>query len=369
MSKITPRLQRAQLLRLAFALFAFGVLATACSTSEPQAAESTTMTTEAQPRQAAEPTTTSTTSSTTTTTTEPPPPPEVVVHVLGSIRSVPSPAGSTAENPVDDGTTTEAQGEDESEQADDGAEPSAPVLDTDDATIATLGCTQSTGCEPTDLAALAANQFEAINLASVAAAVDGPTVLDEFAGALIASGVSTIGYGSNLQEAIQPIIVGIDRPVALFGLSLADDLVSESIATETTPGILAGDEALPPLIEQIMATREAGNRAVVFIDWGRVEDRAPTEDELADIQFLVDLGVEVVVGHGSDFLQRFERIQASSVAFNLGNAFVSTAEELRTDTALLQLRFGDASATACLIPAVGGETGVSMDDPVTTDCS
>ena len=128
---------------------------------------------------------------TTTTTSTPitPVPPLVAdVALIGSIRTVPD-GSTTEENLRSTGAT--------------------------DAVIASLACTRSTGCEPTDLATWAANEVDVLNLATSRAALDGATLLSDYADVLLASGVATVpsgprtscaasGLGSNVSKWLGP---------------------------------------------------------------------------------------------------------------------------------------------------------------------
>ena len=325
------------------ALLVGAVLVTACSTATPVAEPSTTS---ADARDVAEPGSSvaaTTTTSTTTTTSEPPIAPAAIVHVLGSIRSTPVNRDVSADL--------------------------APVLLDDDSTIASLGCAPSTGCETSDLASWSANELNALNLATLAATTDGLQALDGAAEALALSGTATFGYGATIDEAATPAIVGSDdRPVALFGYSAASGLADGMAATETGRGILAGPDAVAVLSERILESKAAGEFVVLFIDWALVESRAPTEAELATIETFTALEVDVIVGHGSDFLQRFEQVDQTSVVYNLGNAATTTDVALRRDTALLRLTVDELGSRTCLIPGEGGPDGVAMDDPTTFDC-
>lgn len=327
-----------------------GAAATGCAQNDPPPIAQPVTTTQP-PREVAEPETTTTTTAT-TTTVEPSTPSTISVSVLGSIRSLPT------DDPENSAGSAAAD-----------ADAARSTRDTNDATIASLGCTESSGCEATDLAAWAANNIDAVNLATSAAAADGADVLDEYSAALIASGVSTIGYGPTLPEALIPAIVGgADRPVAIYGISLDENLSPDLVASDIGPGVAAGEEALDLLLEQIARSQDADQHVVVMMDFGRLEDRAPAPLELEQVQVVVDAGVDAIVGHGSDFLQRFERIDQTAVAFSLGNAVTDTDVELRRDTAIFRLNFEEGRPIACLLPASGGASGVTLDDPTTPDC-
>ena len=271
------------------------------------------------------------------------PAPAVIIDALGSIRTVPS--------------------------AGDGTETAQRTVPGANAVVTTLGCTTSTGCEPADLAAWAENQIDVVNLATAAAGVDGVDILSDHATALLAAGVSSVGYGETLNSALEPTILGsADRPVAIYGISLAPDIPLELIATNATPGIAAGTDAADFLVERVADSLAAGQNTIVMVDWGQIDDRAPTEAELAQLDPFIRVGADAIVGHGSDFLQRFERIERTAIAFNLGNALTRNDEPLRRDTAVFRIQLEDTGDEACLLPATGTEDSVSLDGPETPDC-
>ena len=208
-----------------------------------------------------------------------------------------------------------------------------------------------------------------LNLATGRAALDGATVLNEYTGALLASGIATVGFGANLNEALAPAIVGSsESAIAIYGISLADDLTPSLIATNTSPGIAGGLDAIDLLVDEVEASIEAGRTVVIVADFDQADDRSPSTSALDNVQTLADAGADVIVGHGSDFLQRFERLDQTTVVFNLGNAVVETDEALRRDTAILRFSVAEDTTTTCLVPATGGPDGLSIDDPSSQDC-
>lgn len=349
MPRRTPRLRRVSAVCAALGLFV-----ASCSSGTEVAEPVTTTET---PRQvapeettttAADPTTTTSTTTSTTTTTAPPAPP-LIIETLGSIRSLPDAASATAEDTGEQRTSEQRVGT--------------------DAVIITLGCTTSSGCEPADLAAWAAAQVDVVNLATSAATVDGVDVLDAHFQTLALAGVDSLGYGETLNAALEPTILrSTDRPVAVYSISLDADVDPDVIATSETPGIAAGPDAFDFLVERIADSRAAGQRTMIMVDWGQIDDRAPSEDEIELIEPLIAVGADAVIGHGSDFLQRFERIDQTAVAFNLGNAVTTNDDPLRRDTAVFRFEDEEAGNFTCLLPAAGGALGPVVDSAGAQSC-
>jgi hypothetical protein len=268
-----------------------------------------------------------------------PSPREPIIHVIGSVRSSPD-------------AVTDWQ-------------LSVPLIVDDIATVATLGCAPSTGCAPNAVAAWATGQLQLMNVATRAAAVDGPDALADQVLALENAGVLTIGYGQTIESAVAPVIVRADDfIIALYAISLADD--PSALATATTAGI-AGPTALDALREAVVASRDNGHGVVVLVDWDRPDSRAPDDEELADVDQLVNIGPDAIVGHGSNFLQRFDQIGKTVVVYSLGNAITTDDNPLFSDTAVLRLEF-DTPGRSCLIPATASGAGPELDDPRVIRC-
>ena len=242
--------------------------------------------------------------------------------------------------------------------------PNADVVNSDLATIASLGCAAST-CPPTEIGEWASGQLQIMNVATLRAAIEGPESLEAQVDALEAAGVATLGFGGDLATSVEPVLVGsAEAMVAIHAISLAPD--TQSLATETTAGV-AGPAAIDLLRESVIRNRNDGRGVVVLVDWGNLEGRAPNAQQLDDVDRIINAGADAIVGHGSDFLQRFDLVGQTAVAFSLGNSSTNSPDPLRSDTALLRLEF-DTPGRSCLLPATAGPNGPSLDDPALTTC-
>ena len=264
---------------------------------------------------------------------------ESVIHVLGSIRSIPG----TVE-PWDQGV---------------------PVLGADLATVASLSCTTADSCAPAAVAAWAGAPLELVNVATANGALDLATIT-EVNEALAVTGVRTVGFGSTAEQATAPVIVqNDDLAIAFHAISISAE--AEIVATETSPGI-AGPAQFGRLLERVAESRSMGYGVVVLVDWGSLDVRAPTDLEITAVEQLVEAGADAVVGHGSDFLQRFDQVGSAAVVYGLGNAVTENPDPLRNDSATLRLEFG-RPGRSCLIPTTATALGPTQDDPSVADCS
>lgn len=262
-----------------------------------------------------------------------------ILHVLGSIRSI---TDSSAEWQSD-----------------------VPVVGNDLVTVASLGCDPTTeGCGAEAVIEWSSGGVDLLNVATAEAATVGED-LRRFVLDVTTSGLNVLGYGPNEASAVNGLTAGSgDSMISLHAISLrADDAAS---AGEVTAGI-AGPASFDALLEEVAMRHEDGLGVVVVVDAGSLDDRSPTTEQIDGIQQLIDAGADAVIGHGSDFIQRFDRVGQSTVAYSLGNAVIDTAEALRADSALLRLEFG-TPGQACLLPTTATAVGPLLDDLSVQSC-
>lgn len=264
-----------------------------------------------------------------------------LLHVLGSIRSLPE-------------TSSDWQAD------------VAVVID-DVATVASLGCNPTDAdCNPSDLLAWSIGGVDLINLATANAGLAGPD-LEDVVLDIRSAGVQVVGYGEDLTTAIAGVTVETNNlTVAIYSISLT--AAEETWATENSSGI-AGANAFDALLQEVVDQRAEGIAVVVLVDSGSIDDRAPTEQQVADLQRLVEVDVDAIIGHGSDFIQRYDRVANSTISYSLGNAVTATEDPLRADSAVLRLEFAaQGQGQACLLPATSGPNGPALDDQTITTC-
>ena len=262
-----------------------------------------------------------------------------LLHVLGSVRSI----------ELEDSRFSDA----------------SPIFSSDLATIGSLGCSATT-CTPAALTSWAEGQLDVVSVATLRAAIEGPDALRTQVVALESAGITVVGFGDDIEEAGAPAIVGPpEQQIAIYAISLAPD--TQSLATEDRAGV-AGPASLDRLRAAVISSRNDGLGVVVLVDWGNLENRAPTDQQIDDVNRIVDAGADAIVGHGVDFLQRFDLVSQTAVAYSLGSSSIATDDPLRADTAILRLEF-TTPGRSCLLPAAASPSGPVLDDPALISCS
>lgn len=261
-----------------------------------------------------------------------------VVHVLGSVRSTPTDAQAWQVN--------------------------IPIVESDLATIASVNCNLVDDCDIEAIADWAEGRVDVINLAT-SANVLSVDELAEFTDLLEARGVAVVGFGTDRNSAERPFVfVNGDLTISIHSVSL--EAVPDVQATEDAAGI-AGPQSFDAVVEAVMASRDAEQGVVVIVDSGRLEQRAPSPTQTSIVEQLIDAGANAVIGHGPDFLQRFDQIGGGVAAYGLGNSVSASADPLRRDTSILRLEFA-RPGRSCLLPATASGAGPALDDLSVLSC-
>ena len=177
-------------------------------------------------------------------------------------------------------------------------------------------------------------------------------LLDTF-DTLEAAGISYVGAGRNLEEAMKPVYIELDgKIVAFVAASRAEKYKMTPQATEDAPGILrCYDTAL--FLETIAEARENADFVLAYVHWGTEYSYDLEEVQLTTGKEYLDAGADVVIGAHSHCLQGMEYYEGKPIIYSLGNYWFN---EKTLDTMLLDLHFyGDDEETHLdvqVIPAV-----------------
>lgn len=242
------------------------------------------------------------------------------------------------------------------------------ILADDDVTVGVLDCPPGTpGCELDLLDGLAGSGIDVISLATLRADRTAPPNLEAAAARLLAGSIEPIGYGPNIAGAVAPAIFeGEGSTVAVHAIAFHTELAVG--ATDTSAGI-AGPDAFAALLEAITVSDADKHRVVVAVDWGAEDSRAPAPAQVAIAEQLIDAGADAIIGNGSAFLQRLERIESIPVVYSLGDATTTALTQVERDTAVFRIEFGSLLFNTCLFPATAGLNGPVLDNPTERRCS
>lgn len=161
------------------------------------------------------------------------------------------------------------------------------------------------------------------------------SLLDTFS-TLESAGISYMGAGRNLQEAMTPVYIELDgKTVAFVAASRAEKNKMTPQATEDAPGILrCYDTAL--FLETIATARQNADFVIAYVHWGTEYSYELEEVQLTTGKEYLDAGADVIIGAHSHCLQGMEYYDDKPIIYSLGNYWFN---EKTLDTMLLDLHF------------------------------
>ena len=170
------------------------------------------------------------------------------------------------------------------------------------------------------------------------------------------AGISYIGAGRNLEEAMKPVYVELDgKTVAFVAASRAEKMKMTPQATEESPGILrCYDNTL--FLEVIREARKNADFVLAYVHWGTEYSYELEEVQLTTGTEYLDAGADVVIGAHTHCLQGMEYYEGKPIVYSLGNYWFN---EKTLDSMLLDLHFyGDDNGgdiEVQVIPAIQSE--------------
>ena len=235
------------------------------------------------------------------------------------------------------------------------------IFASDLTTVAAIGCTPGTEtCDPAGLANLQASGIDIVNIATRAVAAADESAVADFVGAAAEVGLSVVGMSAPDPDVVRPtVVIRGETRIAVFAIDLG---------TSTTASGTVTSEHLDALLNAIDATRSDDVPVVAFVDWGVVDARAASAEQIERADQLFSAGTTAVIGHGPGLLQRFESDEDTFTAFNLGRA-QTASEGLSADTAAARIDLS-SEIDSCLLAATASSAGLSFSGlDADTPCS
>jgi poly-gamma-glutamate synthesis protein (capsule biosynthesis protein) len=128
-------------------------------------------------------------------------------------------------------------------------------------------------------------------------------------------GITPIGAGDNLQQAMEPVVVEMNG--VRFGFVSLGQLEPIAFAGEDTPGIAVLTEE--NLSSAILAAKEVSDVVIVMPHWGPEDVPVPNWSQRELARVAVDAGADLVVGNHTHVIQAVQEIDGVQVFYGLGN--------------------------------------------------
>lgn len=202
-----------------------------------------------------------------------------------------------------------------------------PLLHERDIVVASLECSLSERGQPKPLkyACLRAQPAVVSKLNRLDVAVLGNNHISDYGDdaavdttdVLKSSGISYLGYGQNLNEALQPLI--LDRQGVRVGFLAYSCLTTngDNYAMPMSPGV--APLSLPLIKRSVEKVRPNVDGLFVYLHWGVEQQHYPVPDQMSIARRVIDWGADAVIGTHAHVIQPYEPYRNGHIFYELGN--------------------------------------------------
>lgn len=99
------------------------------------------------------------------------------------------------------------------------------------------------------------------------------------------------------------------------------------------------DKHLPEVLDNIKEIRKDVDVLIMVVHWAIELNEIPREIDVIAAKEMIDMGVDVVVGHPPHVLQGIEIYKGKPIFYSLGNSILGSRSELTVNTMIAQLKF------------------------------
>jgi poly-gamma-glutamate capsule biosynthesis protein CapA/YwtB (metallophosphatase superfamily) len=178
---------------------------------------------------------------------------------------------------------------------------------------------------PLKWATLKAEPAAAANLKGIALAVLGNNHIGDFGvkGAwdtvenLRNAGVSSAGYGENVEAAASPGVVEVGGIRVGVVATSCLSTNGENYASAVHPGVAPLSTRV--LRSAVAKARETCDAVIVYAHWGVERTHFPVADQMRLARYAIDCGAHLVVGTHAHVIQGFEQYRGRWIFYGLGN--------------------------------------------------
>jgi poly-gamma-glutamate synthesis protein (capsule biosynthesis protein) len=179
---------------------------------------------------------------------------------------------------------------------------------------------------------------------------------------LRAVGVLPVGAGTDLGEALRPVVVTVQG--VRFGIVSLGMVEPLAFADEDSPGIavLTDDN----LRSAIAAARQVSDVVIAMPHWGPEDTPTPNEYQLHFAQVAVEAGADLVVGNHTHVVQAYQQMDGIDVFYGLGNFVFDQNWDLAHQQGVILLAYFEGARYAGyeLVPThVDGDGTVHIAGP------
>ncbi len=163
------------------------------------------------------------------------------------------------------------------------------------------------------------------------------------------AGMTAVGAGENLQEAVKPVLLCRQpRPVYLMA---SNCLPLENLAWLPEKPCVS-QEPFDTLVARVRNLRETDSTCVIIVSlhWGWEHQLSPTASQRLQARALIDAGADALICHHTHTLQTIEEYKGHPIYYSIGNFIFDQAKPLNSRAAIVRLRIHANSIETETIP-------------------
>ena len=169
------------------------------------------------------------------------------------------------------------------------------------------------------------------------------------------AGIVPIGVGSNMHEAVQPVLLtsSLLHPTSNIYLFASLQLPLENF-TYLPDEYSVSQESIDSLCQRIRRLRADIPDAYIIVcpHWGIEHHLEPYLNQRRQAHAIIDAGADIIVGHHTHTLQTIENYKGKPIYYSIGNFIFDQNKPINTRTCLVQIKIAPTSVQVETIPVV-----------------
>lgn len=205
--------------------------------------------------------------------------------------------------------------------------------------------------EPEWLDVLRQHGVTHLNLANNHSIDQGREGLMDTRSNILAAGMTPIGAGQNMQEAVQPVLLG-STPRSIWILASLRLSLENYAYLPDKPCV--SQESLDSLCLRIsqLKTNDPACYVIVSLHWGWENHTEVVPQQRQEARRLIEAGADCLVCHHTHTRQEVEYFQEKPIFYGLGNFIFDPVKDINRHGTVVRLTIGKRQATAEEIPIV-----------------
>lgn len=168
---------------------------------------------------------------------------------------------------------------------------------------------------------------------------------------ILAAGMTPIGAGQNMHDAVQPVLLG-NAPRSIWMLASLQMTLENYAYLPDKPCV--SQESIDSLCMRIrqLKTDDPTCYVIVSLHWGWENHTEVVPQQRQEARRIIDAGADCMVCHHTHTRQEVEYFQGKPVFYSLGNFIFDPVKDINRHGAVVRLTIGKKQATAEEIPIV-----------------